>query len=234
MPTSQIFALALALIVGIALGALVAWLLSGREKEAPPDPELEKLLKLREQYQERVSLWVERSTGKLMVRMGEQMAAAPQQLSDPQRKQLQTLMREWLTWMGFPGSAPAQPQAAHPAPAAPVPGRQAVLVTPTPPPAAPAAGPNPAPVAAGAAIPSQPAAQVVKSIVEQINDILQEKLVGSPAASKGVRIMEDARLGVVVWVGLERFSGVDAVTDPEVKAVLKAAAAEWERRSERA
>jgi uncharacterized membrane-anchored protein YhcB (DUF1043 family) len=233
MPTNQLFFLALAFVVGILIGALVSWLFSGREKEAPPPhPELEKLLKLRAQYQERVSLWVERSSGKLMVRMGEQMAADPQQLSEPQRKQLQTLMREWLTWMGFPGSSPAAP-AAPAAPARPAPSRQAVLVTPAP--AAMSAAPLPPQVPGSTAIPSQPVVvQPKKSIVEQINDILQEKVAGTPVAQKGVRIVEDARQGVIVWVGLERFNGVDAVTDPEVRAVLKAAAAEWERRAERA
>src|SRR5512138_3026017 len=134
MPTNQIIMLALAFAVGIFFGALLSWLFSGKEKAAPPNPELTKLMKLREQYQERVSLWVERTTGQLVVRMGEQMAADPQQLGDSQRKQLQTLMREWLTWMGFPGSAsPAQPAPAAqaaPVPAAPAFARQAVLVTP--------------------------------------------------------------------------------------------------------
>ncbi len=99
---SQIFLFLLVFLAGIVLGAIVFWLISGREKEAPLNPELEKLNKLRQQYQERVSLWVERSSGKLMVRIDDRMASSTQQLSEPQRKQLQTLMREWLIWMGFP------------------------------------------------------------------------------------------------------------------------------------
>ncbi len=75
--------------------------------------------------------------------------------------------------------------------------------------------------------------QAPKSIVEQINEILQEKLLSSPLGNKGVRLVEDPKLGVVVWVGLNHYNGVDAVTDPEVKAILRSAAAEWEQRAGR-
>jgi hypothetical protein len=45
--------------------------------------------------------------------------------------------------------------------------------------------------------------------------------------------VEDSTKGVVVWVGLDHVDGVDRVTDPEIKAALGAAAAEWERRMDR-
>ena len=241
MPTnqSQILLFLLALLGGAAIGAIVAWLLFGREKESPPDPDLQKLIKLRQQYQERVSLWAERRSGKLMVRIDDQMASTPEQLSEDQRKQLQTLMREWLSWMGFPGSAT---QAL--APEDPFQFRQAVLVTPG---TAQNGSFSPAlrgksvnqnsvqPMMAGSGIPGQPAVvpQPLKSIVEQINEILQENLINSPACNKGVRLVEDPKLGAVVWIGLEHFNGVEAVVDPDVKAVLKASVVEWEHRAGR-
>ncbi len=70
------------------------------------------------------------------------------------------------------------------------------------------------------------------SIVEQINDILQETIKDTPLAGRMIRLVEDPREGVVVWIGLEHFPGVDAVPDPEVKAALRNAANEWERRTE--
>ena len=70
------------------------------------------------------------------------------------------------------------------------------------------------------------------SIVEQINDILQETIKDTPLAGRMIRLVEDPREGVVVWIGLERFPGVDSVPDPEVKAALRKAANEWERRTE--
>ncbi len=244
MPTTagQWFFLLAALLVGVFIGALVSWLFSNKENEAPPNAELEALHELRRQYQERVGLWVERASGKLVVRMGNHMAGSPQELSEPQQKQLQTLMREWLSWMGFANSMPAAPAPAPaagpaPEPAAPPTPPPAVLVT--PPPAEPVL-PKPAGNAPLVAVPDlqislapKPAAEPPKpkSIVEQINDILQEKLLTHPLRVKGIRLVEDPKMGVVVWVGIEHFNGVDGVVDPEVKALLKAAVAEWEQRS---
>jgi len=70
------------------------------------------------------------------------------------------------------------------------------------------------------------------SIVEQINDILQETIKDTPLATRMVRLVEDPREGVVVWIGLDHFPGVDSVPDPEIKAALRKAANEWERRTE--
>jgi len=70
------------------------------------------------------------------------------------------------------------------------------------------------------------------SIVEQINDILQETIRDTPLANRMIRLVEDPREGVVVWIGLDHFPGVDSVPDPEVKAALRKAANEWEKRTE--
>jgi hypothetical protein len=82
-----------------------------------------------------------------------------------------------------------------------------------------------------AAIPVSSTPAKLKSIVEQIDEILQEKLARSSSNNKGVRLAEDATHGVVVWIGLEHFNGVDLVTDPEVRALLRESAEEWERRA---
>jgi hypothetical protein len=68
------------------------------------------------------------------------------------------------------------------------------------------------------------------SIVEQIDEILQARLAGSPLAGRGIRLMQSPEGGAIVWVGLQKFAGVDEVTDPEVQAVIRAATAEWEKK----
>ncbi len=88
-----------------------------------------------------------------------------------------------------------------------------------------------------ASMPEETPKPVVKpakalSIVEQINDILQETIKDTPLAGRMIRLVEDPREGVVVWVGLDRYPGVDSVPDPEIKAALRKAANEWERRTE--
>ena len=74
------------------------------------------------------------------------------------------------------------------------------------------------------------------SIAAQVDEIVQEMLADPAQGSaslraKGVRLMELPGKGMVVMVGLEQYEGVEAVPDPEVKALLRAAVARWELRS---
>ena len=67
-----------------------------------------------------------------------------------------------------------------------------------------------------------------ESIVNQIDDILQKNIAGTPLAQREVRMIESPTKGVLVKVGPLYFDEVDTVTDPEVKAAVQAAVAEWE------
>jgi hypothetical protein len=68
------------------------------------------------------------------------------------------------------------------------------------------------------------------SIVGQINLILQEKLTGSPLADRGISLSQSPEGGVRVTVGVSHFDGVDEVPDADVKALIRAAIAEWEKK----
>lgn len=70
-----------------------------------------------------------------------------------------------------------------------------------------------------------------KSIVEEIDDVLQEKIAGTHLADKGVRLMELPDQGLVVMVGMEKFGKVDDVDDPEVKAAIQDAVSTWEEQA---
>ena len=70
-----------------------------------------------------------------------------------------------------------------------------------------------------------------KSIVMQIDEILQERLEGSPLKQRGIRLAELPDKSMAVWVGLEKYTGVDAVPDEEIKELIRLCVAEWERRS---
>jgi hypothetical protein len=67
-----------------------------------------------------------------------------------------------------------------------------------------------------------------KSIVSQINEILQAKLEGTPLEDKGIRLVEDPELGMAVEVGLQRFKDIDSVPDEGVRRLIRQAVAEWE------
>jgi hypothetical protein len=68
------------------------------------------------------------------------------------------------------------------------------------------------------------------SIAAQVDEILQENLLGTPLEKRGIRLMELPVKGMVVLVGLEQYGSVDEVPDPEIKAALKTAVAQWERK----
>lgn len=67
-----------------------------------------------------------------------------------------------------------------------------------------------------------------RSIVQQVDDILQERLRNTPLNERGIRLTQDLRDGVVIWVGLERFVGLDSVPYPEVTEAVRGAVKEWE------
>lgn len=124
-------------------------------------------------------------------------------------------MRPWLE--GKPAPTP-------PPPPAPMPVSTPVAVPP-PPPAATAA--KPAKPAKKKADEPEPAPT---SIVGQINLILQTCIANTPLASPGVALIESPTGGVLVYIGLDKYEGVDEVPDEEVKAAIRAAIAEWERK----
>jgi len=69
-----------------------------------------------------------------------------------------------------------------------------------------------------------------KSIAAQIDEILQEMLENSTLESRAIRLLELPNKGMVVMVGLNQYGGVEAVPDEDIKGMIRAAVAEWERR----
>jgi hypothetical protein len=67
-----------------------------------------------------------------------------------------------------------------------------------------------------------------RSIVGQINMVLQKSIANTPLVSRGVSLLESPTGGVSVYVGVQRYEGVDDVPDEEIKAAIRAAIVEWE------
>jgi hypothetical protein len=72
-----------------------------------------------------------------------------------------------------------------------------------------------------------------QSIAAQIDEILQKKLVETPLAGRGIKLVELPGQGMVVMVGLEKYSDLTLVPDEEVRAMITEAVAEWEIRASR-
>jgi hypothetical protein len=220
-------------IFGFILGALLAVLVTGRGKsesskeERSPAPA--------QRHPGEVRVWHEGALSRLLTEIDGQTFSNSKDISSEQRQRLVRLLRDWASWLEVtpqknqqPGpvaaAAAASPVITPPASAAPVP------------PVAAAAVAGASPVKAQPASAARPAGDgkpaTQASIVAQINDILQEMLLSNPGYVKGIRLTEDARNGVTVWVGLDHFNSIDSVSDPEALALIRAAVAEWERRAE--
>ena len=155
----------------------------------------------------------------------------PASLSADQRKRLieiLSIMRPWLE--GRPAPAPARaptPPVIRPTPVdAPVARPNPVQPVSTPPAVAPLSLTPRQPTIAKEDRPVAPA----NSIVAQIDSVLQARLAGTALEERGVFLTESPEGGVAVFVGLTRYSGLDEVPDPEIKAAIRAAIAEWEER----
>ena len=151
-------------------------------------------------------------------------------LTAEQRKRLiemLTLIRPWLEGRPAPApvkvtpppTPPAQTPRAQPVPAASAPVRSAPRPTLQPAAAKPAATEK-----------DEKSTPPPTGIVGQIDAILQVRLAGTPLEGRGVYLSNSPEGGVVVNVGLQKFNGIDEVTDPEIKAALRAAITEWENK----
>ena len=135
-------------------------------------------------------------------------------LTGEQRKRLiemLTLVRPWLEGKPAPApSKPAPPPQSQPAPASPP---------------AQVASPRSATIA----IEDRPIAPA-GSIVSQIDSILQARLAGTPLEDRGVFLAQSPEGGVMVYIGLTKYAGIDEVPDPEIKAAIRSAISEWENK----
>ena len=70
------------------------------------------------------------------------------------------------------------------------------------------------------------------SVIDEVNDILQKKLHGSPLAGKGIHLMENHNKEIRFWVGLNSYNDVEEIPDPDVRQIIDQAVREWEKSRE--
>jgi len=71
-----------------------------------------------------------------------------------------------------------------------------------------------------------------KSIVAQVDDILQERLADTPMGKKGISLQETPAGGMVIQVGMNKYEGIDAVPEAEIRQAIRSAVSEWENQLE--
>ena len=67
------------------------------------------------------------------------------------------------------------------------------------------------------------------SVIDEVNDILQKKLHGSPLAGKGIHLMENHNKEIRFWVGLNSYNDVDEIPDEAIRQIIDEAVREWEQ-----
>jgi len=200
-------------IIGVGLAMLFVGyfvgISEGRPKakriETPSVPRENNLLKLSLDPNNQLRLEVD----------GQRAEAA--ELTPEQRKRLIELMVTMRPWID--ASAPKPP------PSTPI---TAPVSQPVSRPIAPVPAVKPVPGPKKDSKKEEPAAPT--SMVGQIDAILQAHLADSLLANRGVRLIESPEGGVVVMVGLSKYSGVGEVPDPQVQGMIRAAIAEWEKK----
>jgi hypothetical protein len=142
-------------------------------------------------------------------------------LDEAQRGRLSRALEELSTWTGL--MAPAVPPAAAlaPTPAAvfkhadEVPAVRPVSINPLDRLVSPPARTEPR----------------LKSLAEQIDEVLQEQILRSAESYPEVRLMDSPSKGLLVVIGPNRYEGIDAVPDPHMRSLILGAVREWERRT---
>ena len=192
-------------------------------KEATPAPA---------RLQEILHLSRDPDTGRVVTKFQNRIIQDPHTLSKAERDYLVRLAKDWYTWLGIPEPQPAATGEASPTvpvdlPVEAISARPDTGVPVQPNiPVAPPAQKN----AAAATLLESP---IPRSIVEQVDDIVQEKLAAHPGPVPAIKLAEDPYEGVIVWVNQTKYVGIESVTDPTVRAIIRSAAVEWEHRTEK-
>ena len=86
-------------------------------------------------------------------------------------------------------------------------------------------------VVGGILKPTSTPTPVFKSIALQINDILQERISGTPFEKRGISVSDGPDHGVLVAMDGQKFLGVKDVPDDAVRNLIRSAVMEWEKQS---
>lgn len=169
---------------------------------------------------------IKNDEGRLVLDLDGQRANTSE-LTESQRKRLIDIVNIIRPWVEEITASP--PVKSNPTLPSPNPGAPPAVFAPAQPPPPPdvirSTKPSTKPVEKENDIKAPPT-----SIVGQINLILQARIKNTPLASRSVVMMESPSGGVNVFIGVQRYEGIDDIPDEEVKTAIRAAISEWENR----
>ncbi len=192
-------------IISISIGYLAGSLISSNrkrsEEQEPPQPEQPQF------PDDALHIWRDSQSKQIVLQIGERLYKSSDVMSTTEKKFLGGLIAYLQRWLGITPPEPA-PQPAPP-PQAPEPAQPSVSPFVTEPSEVPFSE---------------------KSIVAQIDDILQEKIFDTPLKDKGIRLMENLDGSMRVLIGMDQYDDVSSIPDETIKAAIRAAVRDWEQR----
>ncbi|MBC8504088.1 MAG: hypothetical protein H8D34_04485 [Chloroflexi bacterium] len=194
-------------VISITVGYLAGSLLSsGRDRKEDQEP----AQPAQPQFPaDALHIWRDNQSKKIVLQVGKRIFRSGEPLPPTEGKHLAGLIAYLQRWLGIPASPVQAPSQTEPQPAQ-LPQSQPVV----------------SPFTSDE--PEIPYAE--KSIVGQIDDILQEKITNTPLRERGIRLMENLDGSMRVMIGLDQFEDVSSIPDETVKAAIRAAVQDWEQR----
>ena len=221
--------LVLAGVVGLLLGLLISTAFNRDSKGTGENLPPKNLTK--DGYAEAARLWYSPATKKAVTQLDGDFYTDFLTLTPEQKKRALRILQAWTEWCGQTAPAPIQNAANAPALKTESAAAQDPITT------MPILPTQELPrVLPSVVIPAVIVTPVVPekslSIVDQINNVLDEMVEGTPNKQRGIRLVEKGHEGVVVWVGMEHFNGVDAIPYTDVQLLIRSAVARWEEEAE--
>ena len=219
--------LVLAAVIGLLVGLLVSSLFSSREsKSAELDQPPQELVK--DGFAEALRLWYSPSGKKIVTQLDGAYYKDFLTLSPDQKARVNKLLVLWSAWAGKVTEVKVDLTSAS------ILGVQSSDAANLPPiePVLDWSVQEALKSEEAADSPILPAEDMPKTIAGQISLIIEKMLVNSPIKEKGIKLIENDHHGVDVWIGLEKFDGIDAIPYPDVQQLIREAVAQWEREME--
>ncbi len=211
-------------VIGVVMGFLLGALVFTLRRDSSPQPASRKVVLSDEKDDLRI--WREGKDASLVIEIEGASYHRESDLDAEQNRRLTSLINELHAFMRTPAPQPVPPPAAQTESLKPVvtqtagEGKRTSL--------------NPFQIFTRSLQPREKSEpdEIDKSIVAQIDEILQESLEDTQFADQGIHLLEGPDQGMLIEVGRERYTDIEAVPDAEIRGLIRQAVSEWESLTE--
>lgn len=205
----------LLVVIGLVIGILLAALYFSFRKEPPRESASRERVLTDSEHSIRV--WREGKARRLVVEMDGVSHQKVSELKLEQSRKMAETLQELQAWLGVSSNLPSPPSSEVQEIAAPTAAEETRTTS-----------LNPFEIFIRSRQPSEVKSSDL-SIVAQIDEILQEKLEGIHLDNQGIRLVEGPDQGIMIEVGLNRYTDIDSVPDERVRQLIRVSVSEWER-----